>query len=165
MIQSYFEAEKKAAFAALGIGLAACTIGSALLISAQPPFYTGLALALLAIGILETIVGTSVARRSDWQAIDLNKMLTSNPIEFVSLEAPRMEKVLRTFQRNKWGELALIMVGLALILFCKEPVFARGFGAGLFAQALIMLIFDYFAEKRGKKYNAYVNGLEQKGAR
>ncbi len=46
--------------------------------------------------------------------------------------------------------------GLAIILLNQEVNFTKGLGAGLFAQGLFMLLFDYFAEKRGKAYAEFV---------
>jgi hypothetical protein len=161
MIQSYFETEKKAAFIALAIGLVACSVGSGFFISAKPPFYAGLALALVAIGVIQVIVGTSVARRSDFQILDLQKLLSDAPEDFVQLESSRMEKVMRNFRLFKWIEIALILIGLILFFLNDELVFSKGLGAGLFTQATIMLVFDFFAEKRGKEYASYVQEMRR----
>src|SRR5262245_6405605 len=131
MIQSYFESEKKAGFFALAVGIFACSTGSAFMISAMPTFYIGAAVALLAIGIMEIIVGSTLARRSDFQSRDLQKLLGDNPGEFVGLEFPRMEKIMRNFSMFKKMEIAVIVIALALILLNDEPVFSKGLGAGL----------------------------------
>jgi len=159
MVQSYFESEKKAAFVLLALGLLACSVASGFFISAQPPFYMGLALPLAAIGVYEVIVGTNLARSSDFQAFDLQKLLSSDLKAFVQLEAPRMEKVMGNFRVFKWGEIVFIIIGLTLFFLNKEPVFSKGLGAGLFTQAAIMLVFDFFAEKRGAEYTAFVQGI------
>jgi cytochrome c biogenesis factor len=156
MIQSYFQAEKTGGQIALAIGIAACSIGGGILLSAGAPFYTGLAIPLVVIGIIQVMVGATVARRSDRQAEDLEKLQAESAAEFRAVESPRMARVLRSFTIYKAVELALLAMGLALILLNKELNFSKGLGAGLFAQSVIMLVFDYFAEKRGKKYAEFV---------
>ncbi|MFN0177125.1 MAG: hypothetical protein ACKVU0_20960 [Saprospiraceae bacterium] len=157
MIQSYFQAEKLGGFIAMAIGIAACAIGGGVLLSAGAPFYTGLSIPLVVIGIVQIMVGATVARRSDFQADDLEKLRADSPAEFRKLESARMEAVLRNFVRIKWLEAGFIVLGLAIILLNKEVNFTKGLGAGLLAQGSIMLLFDFFAEKRGKEYAAFVN--------
>ncbi len=156
MIQSYFNSEKKAAFVICAIGLVFCTIGSGFFLSAMPPFYTGLAVALVGIGIIQVFVGASIARRSDFQAFDVQKLLGDSHEEFVELESPRMGKVMRSFVLYRWVEAAFIVIGIALILLDKELVFSKGLGAGLCAQGIIILLYNYYAEKRAGKYIAFI---------
>lgn len=157
MIQSYFRAEKQGGQIALTIGILACSIGGGVLLSAGSPFYTGLSIPLVLIGFVQIMVGATVARRSDRQAEDLEKLLADSPTEFREQEAPRMTAVMRNFVRIKWAEVAFIVVGLAIILLNEEVNFTKGLGAGLFAQGAIMLLFDYFAEKRGREYFEFVS--------
>jgi hypothetical protein len=159
MIQSYFSSEQKAGFVACAIGLVFCTLGSGFLLGALPPFYTGLAVPLVGIGIVQVFVGATIARRSDFQAYDLQKLLGNDPEAFVELEAPRMGKVMRSFVLYRWLEGAFIVVGIALILLNNELVFSKGLGAGMFAQGIIMLVFDFFAEKRAKKYVEFIDAV------
>lgn len=157
MIQSYFLAEKQGGFVALTIGILACSVGGGVFLSAGAPFYTGLSIPLAVIGFVQIVVGATVARRSDLQAQELERLYTNDPTEFRHLESRRMEAVMRNFVRIKWVEVAFIVLGLAIILLNKEVNFTKGLGAGLFGQGLVMLIFDVFAEKRGRAYTAFVN--------
>lgn len=156
MIQSYFQAEKQGGFIVMAIGITACAVGGGVLLSAGAPFYTGISIPLVVIGFVQIMVGANVARRSDLQAEDLEKLLRDSPDEFRQIEAPRMAAVLANFVRIKWVEVAFIVVGLAIILLNQEVNFTKGLGAGLFAQGLFILLFDYFAEKRGKAYAEFV---------
>ncbi len=156
MIQSYFSSEKKAGFVACAIGLVFCSFGSAFLLGAMPPFFTGLAVPMAGIGIVQVLVGATIARRSDFQAYDLQKLLGDDPEAFVEQEAPRMGKVMRSFVFYRWLEGALIVIGIALILLNKEMVFSKGLGVGLCGQGIIMLVFDYYAEKRAEKYVSFI---------
>jgi uncharacterized membrane protein len=69
-----------------------------------------------------------------------------------------MEPVLRNLVRMNWIEVAFIVLGLAAILLNQTLNFPKGLGAGLFAQGVLMLTFDYFAAKRGKAYLEFVKG-------
>jgi len=156
MIQSYFQAEKQGGFVAIAIGIAACSVGGGVLLKSGSPFYTGLSIIMVLIGIIQLMVGATVARRSDLQSDDLEKLLAESPAEFRALEGPRMTAVLRNFVRIKWLEILFIVLGLIMILLNQEFNFSKGLGAGMFAQGLFMLLFDFFAEKRGKEYAEFV---------
>lgn len=157
MIQAYFQAEKQGGFIAMAIGILACAIGGGVLLSAAAPFYTGISIPLTVIGFVQIMVGATVARRSDLQAEDLEKLFVESPADFRKLEGRRMQAVMFSFVRIKWVEVAFIVLGLAMMLLNPEAGFTKGLGTGLFAQGLIMLIFDYFAEKRGRAYAEFVN--------
>jgi hypothetical protein len=63
-----------------------------------------------------------------------------------------MEKVMRNFVAIRYVEIGLALIGLLLIVFNRDVNFWKGFGAGLLAQAVLMLLADYFAERRGAEY-------------
>ena len=156
-IQSYFASEKKGGYLALSIGLISCTIGFSFLLSAMPPFYVGLAIPLILFGGVELFAGATVARRRDFQAYDLQKLLGNDPEEFVSTESPRMGKVMRTFVILRWLEGVAVVIGVILILVAQDMVFTMGLGLGMLVHGAIMLVFDYFAEKRAAKYSLFVD--------
>jgi hypothetical protein len=159
MIPSYFQAEKTGGQTALAIGILSCTVAGGIFLSAGAPFYTGLAIPLVLFGIVEVMVGASLTRRSDLQAMDLEKLLAESPAEFKKTESSRMAGVMRRFTMFKKAEMACAVIGLALILANQEAGFLKGLGAGLLAQGMILLIFDGFAERRGEAYRSYVEGL------
>jgi hypothetical protein len=156
-IQSYFQAEKIGGQVLASIGIAACSVGGGVMLSAGAPFYAGLSVPLVVVGIVQIMTGATVARRSDLQARDMEELLDESAEEFRLAESKRMDAVLRNFVRLKWVEVAFIVVGLAIILVNDSRNFTKGLGAGLFAQGLVSLVFDFFAEKRGKAYAEFVN--------
>lgn len=155
-LQTYFQAEKKESMLFLAIGILACWVGAALFMEAAAPFYIGLAIPLLAVGILQIIVGTTVTRRTDQQLDDLERLLEESPDQFGSTEAPRMAKVMHNFVIIRWVEIAFIVIGALLFAWQRELFFSKGLGLGLFGQGIIMLLADYFAEKRGRTYQAFI---------
>ena len=156
MIQSYFHAEKQGGFIALSIGIFTCFLGGCFFLKPAAPFYIGMAIPLTLIGIVQMAVGTTVSRRSDRQAEDLEKLLSEDSAEFSRQEAPRMAAVMRSFVLYRWVEIGIVAMGLILILLNREVNFWKGLGAGMFAQAVIMLLFDFFAEKRGRAYSTFI---------
>jgi hypothetical protein len=70
-----------------------------------------------------------------------------------------MEKVLRNFVIFRYAEIALIILGIALMYSSMNDTFWRGIGLGLFIQASIVLCLDFFAERRGHIYLEYLNQL------
>lgn len=63
-----------------------------------------------------------------------------------------MQAVMRNFTLYKAIEVALIIVGLALIVFGRRFDVATVIGAGLVLQSAFMLALDLFAESRGTDY-------------
>lgn len=156
MIASYFQAEKQSALWLLAIGIAACSVAGGVFLSAGAPFYAGLAVPLALIGFLQVTLGAATARRSDFQADDLEKLHRESPAEFRKQEYARMQILLRNLARTKWVEAAFVVLGLAIILLTPPAVFTKGLGAGLFAQGSVQLFFDFLADKRAKAYLTFI---------
>ncbi len=124
-------------------------------------FYTGAATPLLLLGLLLAVVGYTVLRRSDKDRIRNVYAYDMNPAELKEKELPRMKIVMRNFVIYRWLEIFLFGAGAGLyIYFIRdfENDFWRGFGLALAVMALIALMADYFAEKRGRVYK---KGLEE----
>ena len=157
-IYKYFIAEKQESLLFLIIGIAAILLAVVFwfFIKSNPSFFKGAAIPLLAIGLIQMVVGYTVYSRTDKQKKDIAYNIGIEPVSFVKqTELPRMEKVMTNFVIYRWVEIAFIITGLVLIfLYRLNPgkTFWYGFGIVLAIQAAIMLGADYFAEKRGKVY-------------
>ena len=157
-IYKYFIAEKQESLLFLIIGIAAILLAVVFwfFIKSNPSFFKGAAIPLLAIGLIQMVVGYTVYSRTDKQKKDIAYNIGIEPVSFVKqTELPRMEKVMTNFVIYRWVEIAFIITGLVLIFLFKsnpDKSFWYGLGIGLAIQALIMLGADYFAERRGKVY-------------
>lgn len=157
-IYRYFMAEKQESLLFLIVGIIAISLAVVFwfFIKANPSFYKGAALPLLAIGIIQLVVGYSVYSRTDKQKSDIAYNVGIEPVAYVKqTELPRMKTVMKNFIIYRWVEIAFIITGLVLIFLFKlnaGKTFWYGFGIALAIQAVIMLGADYFAEKRGKEY-------------
>jgi hypothetical protein len=157
-IYRYFIAEKQESLLFLIIGFAAILLAviSWFLIKTNPSFFKGAAIPLLAIGIIQFVVGYTVYARSDKQRMDISYNIGLEPVSYVKhVELPRMKKVMKNFIIYRWVEIVFIVTGILLIFLYRsnsEKAFWYGFGLSLVLQAVIMLGADYFAEKRGSVY-------------
>ncbi len=158
-IYKYFSGEKQESLLFLIIGIAAILLAITcwFFIKSNPAFFKGAAIPLLAIGLIQSVVGYTVYARTDKQRTEIAYNIGMEPVAFTKhTEMPRMKKVMVNFVIYRWVEIAFILTGLLLIfLFRSNPVkaFWFGFGVALAIQAAIMLGADYFAEKRGKVYS------------
>jgi membrane protein YdbS with pleckstrin-like domain len=159
-IYKYFIAEKQESLLFLIVGIAAVLLAVVFwfFIKSNPSFFKGAAIPLLAIGLIQIIVGYSVYSRTDKQKAGIAYNIGMDPVNYVKqTEQPRMKKVMRSFVIYRWIEIAFIITGLILIFLFRTNVdktFWYGLGVALAIQAIVMLGADYFAEKRGKIYAA-----------
>ncbi len=157
-IYKYFTGEKQESHLFLIIGIGAIILGVLFLffIRTNPSFFKGAAIPLLAIGIIQAVVGYTVFARSDKQKTDIAYNIGMEPVTYTKqVELPRMEKVMKNFIIYRWVEIAFIIIGLVLVFLYRsntDKAFWYGLGLTLTIQAAIMLGADYFAEKRGEVY-------------
>jgi len=164
-IYRYFSGEKQESMLFLIVGIIAILLAVMFwfFIKTNPSFYKGAAIPLLAIGLIQMIVGYSVYSRTDKQKADIAYNIGMDPVNYVKqTELPRMKTVMKNFVIYRWVEIAFIIAGIFLVfLFMVNPgkTFWYGFGIALAIQAVIMFGADYFAEKRGKIYLSELRGF------
>ena len=155
-IEKYFMAEKQESMIFILVGTVAIIAAIAFYFIIKSSFVKGAAWPLIAIGLIQVIVGFTVYTRSDGDRVKNVYAYDMNPGELKTKEIPRMETVNRNFVIYRWVELVLLAAGLVLILVnSRNPggiSFWYGFGMALALQAFIMLGADYFAEKRAISY-------------
>ena len=157
-IYKYFSGEKQESLLFLIIGLAAISLSVIFFffIKTTPTFFKGAAIPLLAIGIIQGIVGYTVYARTSKQQATIAYNAGTDPQFVKKAEMPRMETVMKKFIIYRYAEIILTLVGLGLFLYFRNndtQQFLKGLGLTLLIQALLMLGADYFAEKRGKVYS------------
>ena len=164
-IHKYFLAEKQESLLFLIVGIAAIALAVVFyfFIKINPSFFKGAAIPLVAIGIIQCIVGYTVYARSDRQRMDIAYNIGVEPTSFTrTTELPRMENVMKNFAIYRYVEILLALAGLGLFLYFRNDetkMLWKGLGLALAIQALLMLGADYFAEKRGDVYSKELNGL------
>ena len=158
-IKNYFNAEKYESVLFVLVGVAAITTAIYFLLKLKQPFYNGLACALIAIALIQVVVGTSVWLRSPKDIERVSNIVKNNTSKIETEEIPRMNVVMKNFVLYRWVEIVLMLVGLVAFFCFPSDTFWKGLGLGLFIQASFMLLLDYFAESRGKVYLEFLKSI------
>jgi len=154
-IVDYFKGEKQESFFFISAGLVAMALAYYGFIEAEDTLYFGAAVPLAGIGLIELIVGFSVASKTDKQIKELLEIRESSPSTFKNDELERMEDVMKNFKIFRTIEQVLFIVGLLLMVLGLTDQISRywaGVGIGLMLQSSVMLFLDLFAELRGREY-------------
>lgn len=149
-ILMYFRAEKTAGFYLLLIAVVAIAVSAWLWWSKSR--IRGMALPLALIAIIELGVGGTVYLRTDRQIDSLTEQYYSNPVAYKSTEIARMGMVMTSFQIYKMVEMALLILGIALVVVFRARPFIFSIGVGLIVQMGILLAFDWLAAQRAALY-------------
>lgn len=159
-IEKYFTGEKQESLVFLGIGIAAIAAAIIFLLIIKTSFYNGMAWPLIIIGLVMTVVGYTIFKRSDDDRKRNVYAYDMNPGQLKEKEIPRMEVVMKSFVTYRYVEIILAATGLFLCFyFNHKPAYSfwQGLGLGLSIMALLGLGADYFAEQRGR---IYLDGLK-----
>jgi hypothetical protein len=161
-VAKYFTGEKAESYLFILVGVLAFALALYFFFIVKTSFWKGVAVPFIIVALLEFIVGYSIVNRSSKDIIRVQTYITNEPQKIKSLEIPRMEKVLSNFVIYRYVEIALIILGIALMYSSMNDTFWRGIGLGLFIQASIVLSLDFFAERRGHQYIVYLQELVEK---
>lgn len=154
-IVDYFKGEKQESFIFIAAGLVATALAYYGFMVADDVIYFGAAVPLAGIGLIELIVGISIAAKTNRQIKDLLEVRESSPSTFKADELLRMEDVMKNFKIYRTIEQVLFIAGLIFMvlgLTDKISKYMAGVGIGLMLQSSVMLFLDLFAELRGKEY-------------
>ena len=156
-IVTYFAAEKRESLLFMLVGFAAITAAVFLWRTGSP--YRGMAYPLVAIALIQIVVGSTVYFRTDAQTVGLHQQLAGDPAAYVAAELPRMETVRRSFAIYKVIEIVLLVAGVAgyFLLRGRGTLFAVSLG--LMLQSSLMLALDLVAERRADVYIEQIRRL------
>jgi hypothetical protein len=150
LITTYFSAEKTESLFFAAAGLTAIALSSWLMLTGAT--WRGLAIPLIAVGLIQVGVGASVFLRTDRQVAGLVAQLETGAPALKAAEVPRMEAVMRNFTVFKGIELLVLLAGLTLTMALRRNELAYFAGVGCVAQGALMLVLDLLAEHRGQVY-------------
>ncbi|MFM8568405.1 MAG: hypothetical protein ACKOB6_02195 [Candidatus Kapaibacterium sp.] len=154
----YFTGEQAESYLFLAMGLLGLSLGMYLLVATGDAFLKGVAIPLAAMALLELVVGYTIVTRSP-KDIERVRAMIDNPTELRTKEVPRMQTVFRNFVIYRYAEMTLIAAGIALMYGGAAHGLYPGIGVGLFSQASIVLLLDFFAERRAHEYMAHLQSL------
>lgn len=156
-MNSYFSAEKQESVIFIAVGLLAVGISVWLWMNGHR--LKSMAYPLVAIAVMQIVVGASVYLRTDAQLTTLSAQLNANPAELKVEETNRMQTVMKNFSIYKAVEMVLLIIGVGMIAFLQRHDLAAGIGVGLVLQAAFTLTLDIFAEARGADYLSAIRSL------
>lgn len=159
-MKTYFAGESAEGWAFGGLGLVSLGSATGLVLSGSD-LTRGMSVPLFAVGIIQLGLAIGLFIRTPGQVASFDAQLTSSPAEYESGETTRMERVMRGFAIYKAAEVGLFFGGVALSGAggLGKSDFALGAGLMLAAEALVMLILDFYAEGRGRVYQAALSGF------
>jgi len=112
---------------------------------------------LMIVAFIQIIVGATVYVRSPKDIIRVEQMMRNEKSKIQDEEIPRMKIVMKNFVIYRYVEIVLLLIGLIMTVIFSTSDFFKGFGIALFLQSAIMLVLDFFAEKRGIEYLNFLN--------
>jgi uncharacterized membrane protein len=158
-ISKYFNAEKYESVLFVMVGIIAIIFAAYFLVKVKQPFYKGMAYPLIAVAIIQIVVGTSIYFRSPKDILRVNNIVEHEKSKIYAEEIPRMEVVMKNFVIYHWIEIILLLLGIIMFFYFEPNTLWKGVGLGLAIQASFMLLLDYFAESRGKTYLEFLQQL------
>ena len=156
-MSSYFAAEKQESLIFIAVGLLA--IGISVWLWMNGHRLKSMAYPLVAIALMQMVVGASVYLRTDTQLSTLSVQLRADPAALKAEETTRMQTVMKNFSIYKAVEMVLLIVGVGMIAFLQRHDMAAGIGVGLVLQAAFTLTLDIFAEARGADYLSVIGAI------
>jgi glucan phosphoethanolaminetransferase (alkaline phosphatase superfamily) len=159
-IEQYFTAEKQAGVIFLSFGIVAVIAAVILFLVMKSPFYKGVAIPMILVGLIAGGIAFTIYKRSDDDRIRNVYAYDLNPDELKQKEYPRMQKVMKSFRVIIIAEIILLVTAVFLFVYFRTNAAKQlwsGAGAGLLIMTLIALALDISAQKRGA---VYTKGLE-----
>jgi hypothetical protein len=158
-IQKYFNAEKSESLLFMAFGLFFILFSIYCFAVLKNNFWYGLTIPLLIFSVIQIVIGSTIYYRSPIDRQRVENMLTNEPQKIQLEEIPRMKIVLKNFIYYRYFEIVMIAIGIVLLYYFPDYTFWKGLGMGLFVQCLLLLLLDFFAEKRGLTYLNYLQNL------
>ena len=155
-LTEYLTAEKQESLLFVLVGLLALGVAAWLWMSGHR--LKSMAYPLVAVAVIQLVVGSTVYLRTDTQLATLKQQLQNAPAQFKAAEIQRMDVVMKNFVIYRYTEIALLLAGVLLLVALRTELWI-GVGAGLMLQSAFMLCLDMFAEARGHDYLAALRAL------
>ena len=159
-IEQYFSAEKQAGLIFLSFGILAVVAAIILIVVLKTPFYKGLAVPMIIVGLIAGGIGFTIYKRSDEDRIRNVYAYDLNPDDLKQKEYPRMQKVMKSFRLIIIAEVVILITAIFLFFYFRTNTAKQlwsGVGAGLLIMTIVALLLDISAQRRGA---VYTKGLE-----
>lgn len=155
-VSAYFDAERTESIVFIVVGVLAMVAAAICVFFLRKPLFTGVALTLTIVAVLQLIVGLTIYQRSPHDTMRVQEMLQSTPQRIQSEEVPRMQVVMRNFRIYLAVEVALLLISLVVLAVASENAFLRGAAIGMAIQAALTAVLDLIATERGAAYLSWL---------
>ena len=98
-IAHYFNAERAESLLFIAVGATALAASAWCLFVLRKPFFTGMAITLSVVALLQLVVGVTVYLRAPSDTARAQQMVQAAPARLKTEEVPRMQVVMRNFKR------------------------------------------------------------------
>lgn len=159
IMRTYFRGERIEALAFIvPTALALIALAVVAFKAERPGFAWGLAVPLVAFGLLGLTVGATVGLRTAGQLEALERAYETDPAAMAAEELPRMEGV------NRWwpiylGAWTLFVVSGLILRFAIHADWSQGLAIGLMLVGAVGFAIDGFAERRARPYTAALEAI------
>ena len=151
-ISNYFNAERAESLLFIAVGAIALAASAWCVLAVRKPFFTGMAITLSVVAVLQLVVGVTVYLRTPSDAARAQQMVHAAPARLKTEEVPRMQVVMRNFKRYLAVEVVLLIASLAALALATQAATWRGAATGLAVQAVFTIVLDLAATRRGAAY-------------
>ena len=93
-VSKYFNSEKYESVIFILVGIIAISFATYFLVKIKQPFFSGMAYPLMAVALIQIVVGSSVYFRSPKDIVRVDKIVQADKPKIQSEEIPRMEVVM-----------------------------------------------------------------------
>lgn len=157
-MREYFAKETGESFVFMAAGLAGVGAGLGLFLE-HGTVGRPMSIPLMAFGLVDLVLGVGLFLRTPGQVRGLAAQLGSDPAAYRAEESKRMRGVMNGFQLYRAVELVVATTGafMAGIGYTRSEPAVLGVGLGLLIEATALLVLDFFAEERGRKYAALID--------
>ncbi|MDP1675352.1 MAG: hypothetical protein Q8L88_00690 [Bacteroidota bacterium] len=156
---NYFTAEKQESLFFILVGAAAIVVS--IFLWKNESSYKPMIYPLIAIALIQIIVGGTIYFRTDSQIATLSKQFQEHPAQYRTEETARMTTVNNNFTFYKYIEITLLSIGIILTFAVSRSNDWYAVGIGLIIQSGLMLVMDLFAERRAHEYVEKIQELIQ----
>jgi hypothetical protein len=161
-VEKYFHGEKAESWLFIVLGIVTLALALYFVFMLKTSFWRGMAIPFIAVALLEFTVGITLVLRTPKDISRVENFITREPQKIETEEIPRMEKVMTQFVVFRYVEIALLIIGIFFMYQTKDDTLWRGIGFGLFTQASVVLILDFFAERRGHHYLKFLTDFTER---
>lgn len=164
-MQDWFDGERAESYVFLGAGVLSLG-GGVYLATRDDDFARGAGYSTAGVGGLLTLFAITYTLSLSPKHEELERDLARDPATYQRRESARMQAIADRFVLYRWIEIGVLAVGAGLIGYglADDQELVTGIGTGLAGEASLLLVLDYFAERRAHTYLDHLRDFSPNGS-